>query len=66
MMLCNAATDYCEITYSDVPTPDSVLCRPIPAACAGRARCACVTDSGGGCFCTDQPDGTLVRHCPGG
>ena len=62
--LCNAATEYCELTYSDVPTPDSATCRPLPASCAGTASCGCATNPCGGCAV--RAAGVLTFRCPGG
>jgi hypothetical protein len=62
--LCDAATEYCELTYSDVPTPDSATCRPLPSACAGAASCGCVSHPCGGCAV--RAPGVLTFRCPGG
>jgi hypothetical protein len=62
--VCDAATEYCELTYSDVPTPDSVTCRPLPSACGGAATCGCVSHPCGPCEV--RTSGALVFRCPGG
>lgn len=43
---CDAATQYCQRTLSDVGgTPDSYTCVNAPAACAGgKPSCACIGD----------------------
>ncbi len=61
---CNGATEYCELTYSDVPVPDSANCRPIPTACHGTASCGCVPHPCG--LCEDRASGTVGFRCPGG
>ena len=61
---CDAATQYCELTYSDVPTPDSATCRPLPASCGGAAACGCASNACGGCAV--RAPGVLTFRCPGG
>ena len=63
--LCQPGVEYCEIQYSDTPSPDSIVCRSLPEACHGRADCSCVTR--GWCFgCEVNANGEVVLHCPGG
>jgi hypothetical protein len=59
------AGEYCELTYSDVPMPDSSVCRPIPTACNGTPSCACVPQT---CAtaCSQRDSETIVFRCPGG
>ncbi len=63
--LCTIGRDYCELTYSDVPQPDSMRCIAIPVSCGGRATCGCVTHTG--CApCEARDERTIVFRCPGG
>jgi hypothetical protein len=60
---CNAATEYCELTYRDVPVPDSSNCRPLPTACHGTASCGCVSHPCG--LCEERTAGVVGFRCPG-
>jgi hypothetical protein len=62
---CSTATEYCELTYSDVPTPDSATCRPLGACASGAVTCSCVAQNPcGGCRIVDSH--TVRFQCPGG
>lgn len=69
-MFCNSATEYCRRTNTDVGgTPDSYVCTPLPAACAGGVpSCACIGDGCGAPIPGScMPSGTgFMLTCPGG
>jgi hypothetical protein len=67
---CDSVTEYCAKTYSDVGgTPDSYVCAPLPAACAGmQPSCACIGNPCGAPIpgeCVATGIGFKVS-CPGG
>jgi hypothetical protein len=63
--LCNLDNEYCELTFSDVPTPDSALCRPRNMCTGVPVNCMCVAQhTCGGCNVIDA--NTVAFHCPGG
>jgi hypothetical protein len=67
---CDSATQYCLRTYADVAnTPDSYICRDLPASCSGMpASCACIGDPCGAPIAAEcMPIGNGFRvSCPGG
>lgn len=67
---CNAASEYCQHTTSDVANqPDSWICMPFdPNSCAVAVpTCMCVTTETQACGGTcEDGDGGVTVHCPGG
>ncbi|HEU4535452.1 MAG TPA: hypothetical protein VFS00_15090 [Polyangiaceae bacterium] len=63
---CQAGSQYCERTASDVGSlPDSYLCRDLPAACGGAGSCACLADAPCASQCAAAGGGVTLT-CPGG
>mgnify|MGYP000726994554 CR=1 FL=1 len=59
-MVCDAATEYCEV-FSGGPDPTiNYSCLPIPAACQDDPTCACLLEEGVGNECMPTPEGGLV------
>lgn len=64
-ILCRVGMEYCELTFSDVPTPDSATCRSRATCGAGAVTCDCVSPHPcGGCEVRDA--NTVSFRCPGG
>lgn len=70
--LCNAASQYCQVTKSDIAgEPDAYQCVLMPAACVTDVpptgpECTCVATEPCGSMCTKETDGHLTVTCPGG
>jgi hypothetical protein len=63
--LCDLATQYCELTFSDVPVPDSAICHSRDMCTGIPVSCECVTQHPcGGCTVLDA--NTVAFRCPGG
>lgn len=65
---CQAASQYCQHTTSDVGSlPDDYICRELPAACGGVGTCACLAGEPciGSDLCTEANGGATII-CPGG
>lgn len=65
---CDAKTSYCQRDTSDVGgEPSSYQCKDLPAACGGKASCACLGAVVCGSMCAVTNDGQgFVVTCPGG
>jgi hypothetical protein len=64
---CNIATQYCARQVSDLGgVPDSYLCKPLPASCAGSPSCACVRSEPCAAMCQGTGSLGMLVTCPGG
>ena len=63
--LCHEGSEYCELTFSDTPGPDSFTCIPLPAVCGGTATCDCVQQNPCG-RCQMLDSRTVSFLCQGG
>jgi hypothetical protein len=67
---CEASTQYCQRTPSDVyDEPDAYSCEALPSECNGEGTCACVASEPCGTVCNPikggESSGVLVT-CPAG
>ena len=63
---CDAATEYCQRSVSDViGIPDDWTCLPLPAGCGASPDCDCLDGEPCGTMCSATGDGFRLT-CPGG
>lgn len=70
--VCDTASQYCQITYNDVPgVPAYSWCGYLPSACTasvppGGPTCACLAGEACSSTCKKDPSGGFTVTCPGG